>query len=233
MRSHGRLVFCLLFFGPSIIPVAAQNTGAEFRPELGFYVQQGPLIRLEFIDSATGNQATSDWQGRFEYYIQLALKPVFRRELRNNPDVYRNKYLTMRVGYRYQTNLTNGNSSTTNEAILEFTSRYLLPRGLVVSDRNRGEFRFPTGQPFYTRYRNRLRLERDIIYRWLNCTPYAYAEIFYDARYDQWTPNRYAAGLQFPAGPHMVLEPYYLRQNGSHSNPPHINALGFKWNLYF
>ena len=165
MRSHGRLVFCLLLFGSSIISAAVQNTGAEFRPELGFYVQQGPLIRLEFIDSATGNQATSDWQGRFEYYIQVALKPVFRRALRNNPDVYRNKYLTMRVGYRYQTNLTSGNSSTTNEAILEFTSRYLLPWGLVVSDRNRGEFRFPTGQPFYTRYRTRLRLERDLTYR--------------------------------------------------------------------
>ena len=146
---------------------------------------------------------------------------------------YRNKYLTLRAGYRYQTSLTNGHSASENRGILELTSRYLLPWQLLISDRNRGDFRFIEGQPFSTRYSNRLRLERDVKYGWFNCTPYVYDEIFYDTRYDRWTPNRYALGAEFPAGPHVVLEPYYLRQNGSHLNPPHINAFGFKLNLYF
>jgi hypothetical protein len=54
----------------------------------------------------------------------------------------------------------------------------------------------------------------------------------YDSRYDRWTPNRYVLGVEFPVGPHVVLEPYYLAQNNSRSNPPHINAFGFKLNLY-
>lgn len=233
MASHPRLVSCLLFVGTSIIPAAGQSTGSELRPELGFYVQQGQLIRIEFVDSASGNQTTNQWQGRFDFYVRTALKPVFRRELRDQPDVYRNKYLTMRAGYRYVKGLTNGDSTSENRGILEVTSRYLLPWQLAISDRNRGEFRFIKGQGFSIRYRNRLLLERDIQSRWLGFTPYIYDEIFYDTRYDQWTPNRYGGGLQFPAGPHMVLEPYYFRQNGGHSNPPHLNVFAFTWSLYF
>jgi hypothetical protein len=105
----------------------------------------------------------------------------------------------------------------------------MLPWDLVISDRNRGEFRFIKGQTFSTRYRNRLRLEQDVKYGSFNCTPYAYDEISYDTRSDKWTPNRYALGIELPIGRHVVVEPYYLR----HSNPPHINAFGFKLNLYF
>jgi Protein of unknown function (DUF2490) len=227
-----RLLLCLLPVGQWIIPAAAQTTG-EFRPEIGLYVQQGPMIRVDLVDFFSGTQSTHDWQGYFAFYVETALKPVFRQELRERPDVYRDKYLTLRAGYRYQTSLTNANSASENRGILELTSRYKLPWQLVISDRNRGEFRFIQGQPFSTRYRNRLRLEHDIEHGWFNCTPYVYDEVFYDTRYDQWTRNLYALGVEFPVGPHMVLEPYYLRQNSSHSTPAHLNVFGFKWNLFF
>jgi Protein of unknown function (DUF2490) len=230
--SGRKLALCLLVTGAWIIPVAAQSTGEELRPELGIYIQQGPLLRVELVDSFSGTQSTHDWQGEFAFYIETALKPVFRQELREQPDVYRNKYLALRAGYRYQASLTNANSASENRGILELTSRYLLPWQLVISDRNRGEFRFIQGQPFSTRYRNRLRLERDVRYGWLNCTSYAYDEISYDTRYDRWTPNRYALGAEFPVGLHVILEPYYQRQDGSHSTPAHINAFGFKLKLY-
>jgi hypothetical protein len=177
-------------------------------------------------------QSTGDWSGNFALYVQTALKPTLRRELRDHPDVYRNKYLLLRAGYRYQTSLTNGQAAPEHRGILEVTSRYKLPWEIVISDRNRGEFRFIQSQPFSTRYRNKLQLERDIKHRWCRCTPYVYGEIYYDTRYEQWTPNRYAAGLEFPVGRRLVLEPYYLRQNGSHLSPPHINAFGFKLNAY-
>lgn len=212
---------------------SGQSGSGEFRPELGFYVQQGQVIRIEFVDSFSSNPGTHSWDGNFTFYVEAALKPVFRHELRNRADVYRSRYLTFRAGYRYRTSLTSGESVSENRGILEVTSRYLLPWQLVVSDRNRAEFRFIKGRAFSTRYGNRLRLERDIKHGVFVCTPYVYGEILYDTRYDQWTPNRYAFGLQFPVGPHVVLEPYYLRQNGNRSNPPHVDAFGFKFNLYF
>ena len=231
--SVSRAILCLLAAAQVIIPVAAQSTGEEIRPELGIYIQQGPQVRFELVDSFRGPQSSQDWQGEFAFYIAIALKPVFRQELRDEPDVFRNKYLVFRAGYRYQTSLTKAISAPENRVMLELTPRHRLPWQLVISDRNRGDFRFIQGQPFSTRYRNRLRLERDVHYRFLNCTPYVYDEIFYDTRYDQLTPNLYALGAEFPVRLHLILEPYYLRQNGSHSTPPHINAVGFKLNLYF
>ena len=117
MPNHQKLALCLLFAGQWIIPAAAQSTG-ELRPELGIYIQQGPMIRIEFVDSFTGAQSTHDWQGNFTFYVEAALKPVFRHELRERPDVYRNKYLAFRAGYRYKTSLTNINSTHENRAIL-------------------------------------------------------------------------------------------------------------------
>ena len=105
-------ILCFLAAAQVIIPVAAQSTGEEVRPELGFYIQQGPLVRVELVDSFRGPQSSQDWQGEFAFYIAIALKPVFRQELRDEPDVFRNKYLVLRAGYRYQTSLTNANSAS-------------------------------------------------------------------------------------------------------------------------
>jgi hypothetical protein len=232
MLNRVRPVYLLLFAVPGPT-AAAQNTGGEFWPEVGIYIQQGTMLRLEFVDFATSNSNTHSWQGNFSFYVNVALKPVFRRELRREPDVYRSKYLTFRGGYRYRAGLTNNDRTSENRGIIELTPRYRLPWQVVIIDRNRGEFRFIKGQSFSTRYRNRLWLERDFRCGWLKFTPYVYGEFFYDTRYDLWTPTRYAFGTQFPIGAHVELEPYYLRENGSHSNPPHVNAFGFKLNLYF
>jgi len=227
------LILCLLSLWALSIPAAGQSASGEFWPEIGIYVQQGPAIRIEFVDSASSSPTTHDWLGNFTVYVETALKPVFRRELRDRADVYRNRYLTFRAGYRYRTSLTPGASVSENRGIVEVTPRYRLPWQLVVSDRNRGEFRFIKGQAFSTRYRNRLQLERDIKYGTFVFTPYAYDEIFYDTRYGQWTPNRYAFGVQLPIGPHVVLQPYYLRQDGNRSNPPHVNVFGLTFNLFY
>jgi hypothetical protein len=83
------------------------------------------------------------------------------------------------------------------------------------------------------RYRNRLWAERDLNLGRLVFTPYVYDEVFYDTRYSAWTTNRTAIGLQFPTGPHVVIEPYVLRQNDQRATPKHVNAFGFTLNLYF
>jgi Protein of unknown function (DUF2490) len=233
MPNRQVLTLCWLSAGASLVHAADPNTTNQFWPELGIYAQQGPMFRIEFVDSGRSNQSSDNWQGDFAIYVQAALKPVFRHELREQPDVFRNKYLTFRAGYQYRISLTGTTPATENRGIVEVSSRYRLPWQIVISDRNRGDFRFVKGEQFSTRYRNRLWVERDIKYGPLDFTPYVYDEIYYDARYHRWAPNQYAAGVQYPIGRHVVLEPYYLRQNHRPSNPPHLNAFGFKFNLYF
>ena len=236
MKILDRLVqvSAFLLLGVCALPAMAKNTQDEFWPEFDLYLQQGENMRLESVD--TFNQGLNGGpylQGRFSYFLDLALRPLLRRELRWKNDVFRQKYLTFRAGYQYKTSLLNGDSSSEHRGIVEFTSRYGLPGGIFLSDRNRGEFRFIHGQPFSERYRNRLRAERDFSIGRFSLTPYVYDEVFYDSRYHAWTINRYAAGILLPAGPHLVVEPFIFRQNQGRTTPPHVNVLGLTFNLYF
>jgi hypothetical protein len=228
-----RLALAMLVLGEFGFQAAAQNTKDEFWPELGVYVQQGSTTRLVFVDSFNQDQNTRNATGAFTYYLDFALKPVLRPELRWRDDALRSRYLTFRAGYQYRTSFVNADSTSENRGIVEFTSRFPLPGELVLADRNRGEFRFIKGQPFSTRYRNRLRLDRDCKLGSFAFTPYVYDEIFYDTRYDAWIRNRYAIGVQVPSGAHVVIEPYILRQKDSRSTPPHVDAFGITLNLYF
>jgi Protein of unknown function (DUF2490) len=126
-----------------------------------------------------------------------------------------------------------GSGNSEHRGIAELTGRYPLPGHFVLVDRNRGDFRFVSGQAYSSRYRNRLWLERDVKFERIVVTPYVFDEVYYDTRYSGWTTNRAALGAQFPSGPHLVLEPYVMRQHSTTSTPRIIHTVGFKFNLYF
>lgn len=212
---------------------AGQDSEFQIRPELNTYVQVQPMLRLQFQNLFIGDTNTANWHGNFTFFAETALKPVLRRRLRNQPDVYKRRYLTFGAGYRYRIAMPGSGTATENRIILDLTARYPLPLNVFLSSRNRGEFRFIRGQPFFTRYRNRLRVEYDYERGRFEFIPYGDVEAFYDSRYNAWTPWRYELGAQFPAGSHVMLEPYYLRNHSSQAPPVRTNAIGFKLNLYF
>jgi Protein of unknown function (DUF2490) len=229
--SAGDALRVALLLAAVALPGAAQDARQEFRPELDLYVSWGERVRFLFRDALQlvpqGNSESS-----FLSAIDFALRPLFRRELRRRDDVFRRRFVTFRAGYQYTTSL-NSDTSSENRGIAELTTRYPLGGGIVLVDRNRGDFRFVKGQPFSSRYRNRLWVERDLKVERIVLTPYVYDEIFYDTRYDAWTTNRGAAGVQIAVAAHVVLEPYFMRQRDSRSSPPTVHNLGFKVNLFF
>jgi hypothetical protein len=232
VRTHCA-VLGLLLIGVEVRLLSAQETGNQVRPELDLSLQLNSQVRIQLMDSFTGSFPGDEWRGNPTFFIETALKPVLRRRLRQEPDVFRKRFLTFRAGYRYAHDLASTGSTHENRIIVENLARYPLPWHLVVFDRNRGEFRFNQGQPFSSRYRNRLRLEYDFQRRQLEFTPYADCEVFYDTRFDHWTTRRYESGVQFPVNSRVVLEPYYMRQDDGYSTPRHLNAFGLKLNLYF
>ena len=231
MACRCPVLLCILSVYAAATP--EQNTNSEVRPESDIYLQLQPMIRLQFQNAFSGNLTTGNWRAEATFFVERALKPILRRHLRKQPDVYENRYLTFKAGYRYVTDLAGGRSARENRGILEVNSRYPLPWHLVISDRNRGEFRFVSNQPFSTRYRNRLRLESDYGHGRFNCTPYVDVEVFYDTRFDRWARRQYEAGVQFPVSSRVMLEPCYLRRDNTISIPQHVNGFGFKLNLYF
>jgi hypothetical protein len=230
LAHANKLAFAAALIGLSI-DAAAQNSTDEFRPQVQTYINFNEITRL-YLLASFHNQDSGAWQGDFGVHLDFALKPVFRRNLRAHDDVFKKRYLSFLVGYRYITNLP---STTPKEqrALVELTTRRLLPWQLVVSDRNRGEFRFIRGQSFSSRYRNRLQIERDFSIRKFQYTPYVNAEAFYDTRYDAWIRTRYSLGVQIPVVDHVVLATYYQRQHDTRSVPPHTNLLGLQIKLYF
>lgn len=115
---------------------------------------------------------------------------------------------------------------------------------IVLSDRNREDFRFVNGE-FSFRYRNRVTVEREFhLFKKRTITPYVSGEVYYDTRVDTWNRNRWSLGVQtsLRRGPllkmllpkrQVILDLYFMRQNDSSSDTPHINALGAALSFYF
>jgi Protein of unknown function (DUF2490) len=209
------------------------DTQVEFLPEVDAYININSTMRLGLLSKFQSHQEGDTWNGDFGVHLDWALKPVFRRELRQGDDVFSKRFLACGAGFRYISGLTGDSSYLEHRWIAECTPRFPLPGQLILSDRNRGEMRFINRQQFSTRYRNRLQLERDFSIGHLVYTPYVNDEVFYDTRHDSWNRNRYSAGVQVPAGAHAVIDVYYYRQNQSRSAPPHVNALGLRLLFYF
>ena len=74
MSNTKALVLCLLTACVWTRPAPAQSARGEFWPEFGVYIQQGQVIRFEFVDLATSNSITHDWLGNFTVYVDAALR---------------------------------------------------------------------------------------------------------------------------------------------------------------
>jgi hypothetical protein len=226
-----RVVRAMILLCAGLPFLTAQTSAREFWPEIDLFIQNGERIRFVIQPAGTLAPETGVRQANITFSVEVALRPLVRIELRHRNDVFRRRFLTFRVGYRRVDNFNNGGPE--DRGIAELNARYALPGKLVLSDRNRGEFRFVHGRPFAMRYRNRIGIERDLAIGNFKFTPEAFNEYFYDTRYGTLSRVQYRAGLLVPIGRHVVAEPYVAWQVNKTSAQRHTGALGFKLNLYF
>jgi len=146
----------LLVFALHIDSKAQQNSASsrEFWPEVDAYVPLDEKVRLYFLFTITNNL-----EGQFGAHVDYT---VSRR-------------LVLRAGYRYGFSITEADPFKEHRPLLEQTLRQQLPLKILLSDRNRDEFRFVNGD-FSFRYRNRLMLEREFLFA---------GEIDYALRFDR------------------------------------------------
>lgn len=218
-------------------PVKAQEpiTKTEFWPEVDVYITVKPKVRLYLIGTISKSVEDGELRNAQGYEGQIGV----------HVDYIPNKHLILRTGYRYGTAVgSNTDPFKEHRLLTEQTLRKLLPGDLLLSDRNREDFRFVNGD-FSFRYRNRVTFEREFhLFKGRNITPYVSGEIFYDTRYKTWNRNRLAVGVQqsLRRGPlrkmllpkrQVILDLYYMRQNDSRSEVRHVNALGAALTFYF
>jgi hypothetical protein len=232
-RILTRLFFFLL---PFFIAdqVQADDTSTQFWPEVDVYYKLNEKSRLYFSYSATkldDRQSYAD--GSLAGYFDFYTLPLLGRRQRPSVDAGRSKTLMIRAGYYFvRTPSGSPDPSTEQTPTLETHLRVPLPYLMLLTDRNRFDFRFVDGD-YQPRYRNRLKLERSFKVWRLEVNPYAYAEAFYDWEYDKFRRFRYCAGSELTLGRHMILESYYIRQKDTVSSPTYLNAIGMAWQFYF
>lgn len=215
----------------SSVPTQAQDQ-TQFWPEVDTYVNLSSRTRLFFMAALSNDKDTNQLEGEFGPNFDFYLRPFLRPHLRDL-DPAKSKLLTFRIGYRYLPTF-HGTGSTENRPIAELTARFQLPWQILMSDRNRVDFRFVSGSPFSWRYRNRLTLERNFEIRGYMFTPYVRGELYYDSRYDKIAKNAFTLGSIFPISKHTELEVYYEDQRDSSTTPNyHTRGAGVVLGLYF
>jgi len=211
------------------------TTHKEFWPEIDVYITVKPKVRLYLIGTISKSVEDGEIRNAQGYEGQIGV----------HVDYIPNKHLILRTGYRFGTSVgSNSEPFKEHRLLTEQTLRQLLPGDLLLSDRNREDFRFVNGD-FSFRYRNRVTLEREFhLLKGRSITPYLSGEIFYDTRYNAWNRNRFAVGVQqsLRRGPlrkmllpkrQVILDLYYMRQNDSRSDIQHVNAIGAALTFYF
>jgi hypothetical protein len=205
--------------------------GWAFWPELDAYVRLRSDLRLQFAGQSHKGEDDTYRQRTARAEIGYQLKPIFRPHKRNINDD-KEHYLVLAGSYEYLETSQPGKSSHENRGITDMTLRHRPTSGLLLSDRNRVEFRWVNGK-YSTRYRNRLTAEHDFQVDKFRFAPYASAEGFYDGRYQSWKEFQYALGVQVPYKRLLLLDTFYLRQNCSTCSPNPLNVWGLTLNIYF
>ncbi|MBZ5537937.1 MAG: DUF2490 domain-containing protein [Acidobacteriia bacterium] len=211
-------------------PTRAQTR--QFWPEVDAFVKLNDRMRFLFLATTVKEErsATEVEMGpNFDFYLKRLRDK--KRSGGLGQDESKNRLLMVRVGYRYIHPLTGGGSNE-QRGVLELTGRHNLV-GLLVSDRNRMDFRFIGGQ-YSWRYRNRLTIEREFSIGRFKFAPYARVEVFHDSRFNKWSRTAVTAGSVFPITKHLELEGYFEHQNDTGGSPNRqVDAVGTVINLYF
>jgi hypothetical protein len=228
------LPILLLIVQAFALAATAQTSDStnEAWPEFDFYIKINEKSRIFAMYTATRQEDLGTYaDGQTGVHIDFYAGPVFHRPFIKPTDASRSKLLMLRAGYLVSRPINNSGTATEHMVIGEGTGRTGLTTGLLLSDRNRFDFRWVDGDP-RQRYRNRLKLEKTFDVGRFQLTPYAHAEVFYDLKEGNWTRLRYSAGAEWNITKRIVLEGYYLRQNTWGSVPQFVNAIGSAVQFY-
>ena len=207
-------------------PSLAQTseTSGAFWPGADLHIQFSPNLRaIAFAESRTDQ----DFPYRqVDFGAGLGLQWWrFTQPHEVNIDPDKENFLVTGAGYEHLQTFQSGNDTIENRLAVQATPRYRLGERLLLTDRNRVEFRWVNGE-YSTRYRNLFAAEYYAEIREFRFTPYVSAEFFYDITTSVWKQEWYTAGFEVPYRHWLMVDLYYLRQNCPSCTPDHLNVVG-------
>lgn len=202
----------------------------EARSKIQSAVDLLPRTRLEtWVEMQDGlNFSFRRW--RTGGLLNKRMKPILNLLLRDidEDDDY---YLVLGGGYEYLHTNARGRLLIDN-TIIAYATPHVAFAGLLLSNRNRAEFRWINGVNDF-RYRNRLTVNRQSRIGTFRFAPYTYGELFYNSRLHSWNHREYAAGVQFPHKSGLMLDTYLLRETCTGCRHGSVDMIGVTLNFYF
>ena len=228
-RSLCGLILTMTMAGPCF----ALDVLDQLWPEVDVFVKTSQDTRLFFMGAGTRIREGGYSDGQLGVHFDMYFGAIFKHLAELRPDAARSRLVSVRLGYLFgKTPAGSSDAFVEHTPIIEITPRFYLPKQVLLTDRNRYDFRFVDG--VYTpRYRNRLKIERTFQTGKHAITPYAHVEAFYDRRFDSFHRFRYTVGGEFEISKRFVLEGYYLRQQDSQAEPRGLNVAGISLQIYF
>ncbi len=225
----GTWLIMALLFTSTWTPVLAQS--AQFLPEIDTHLKVNSFMRA-YLQAKDDRDEGASNQFSIGPSIQFYLKPLLKLKNITTSDLddSKSRALVLETGYG---SLTAPNTSPTNRMETLVTFHFPLKAGFLVSDRNRADLDWKSGQ-FTWRYRNKLTLERTFTAHSYHFIPYVAAEPYYESQYNEWSTTDLYAGCLFPVGKHVQFNTYYEHENNTGKKPnQQKNDIGLALYLFF
>jgi Protein of unknown function (DUF2490) len=221
----------LLFRSGAALGQAPTNSYWEGWPTVRANLELRPQTRLQLFSQLQNGEEFPYLQWNTGAMISYRLKRMLVPHL---PDIDEDNehYLVGGAGYEYLQTINKGKVSRENRIVIQATAALRPGAGLLLSDRNRVEFRRVNGDES-VRYRNKLTVQRAFQVHHFRFTPYASGELFYASNHHSWNENQYAFGVQLPYKQRLMVDTYYLRQNCTTCSQNPLNVWGVTLNLFF
>jgi hypothetical protein len=184
-----------------------------FWPEFDAFLKLSPSTRLLFTAEANDNrdEPKSKWiVGTYVDIFVPRFRPLLFRKI-SEVDESRSQRISVQVGYRFSHTWGTDPSQIEHRIVTDATFRWVFLDQFLGSDRNRFELRVVNGA-YSWRYRNQMKISRDVSIRHTPLVPFVSGELFYDSEFQKISRYRYEAGVTFPLGKVWAVEPYWARQ---------------------
>jgi hypothetical protein len=230
-KSFKTLFVLGLLLSCSVAILAQDTTSNEFWPQLNLYVDVSPDVQVLMLVNERVASDSVDTSFRVGPMVLFRLPLAFNRTPAQHHEE-EHRFLSLAAGYLYITPGPGGTGLVEQRGILQFIPRLPLPKKTLLLDRNELDLRWISGA-YYWRYRNQLTWQREFSIRAHTFTAYANGEVEYYSKYSNWYRTDYGAGVRLPVGNRIELQPYYLHENTSNTQPAHTNVVGIIVSLFF
>lgn len=223
----GKLILngaCFICFVSTIVSAQELGTVTEFDPGISVAVDLPKRMRLDVYAGREKSEEIGAAKNKIGVGISIRAKSKFKRLL-DAADSDKQHLLVVGAIYEYSVASEQNSISREHKLMLDATLRYDLPGKLLLSNRNRFEFRWVNGD-YHLRYRNRPAVERSLKFYKRDITPYIASELFWDQRYKKLNMYKFTTGVQVPVYRRTSVEFFYERQYCTTCGTRNTNIFG-------